>query len=265
VSQDQVVPEEARRSALSDDALRTMLSLMKDSDSLELKLTVPEGDHRSTISALGMDPLKAQIRQVFFLDTPDLRLNASGVVARVRRVQGRQGDSVVKLRPVIPSELPTKLRRAPSFSVELDAMPGGYVCSGSLKGESGNRQIKAAAAGQLPIHRLFTKDQRAFFEANAPSGLALDDLTFLGPLFVLKVKWRPATNLRSMAAEMWLYPDGSRILELSTKCLPGEGLNVAAASRVFLFEHGVNISGEQETKTKKALQYFAELHSVAPT
>ena len=48
---------------------------------------------------------------------------------RARRVQGREDDSVIKLRPVVPDELPEELRRSPSMVVELDAMPGGYVCS----------------------------------------------------------------------------------------------------------------------------------------
>ena len=33
---------------------------------------------------------------------------------------------------------------------------------------------------------------------------------------------------------MWLYPDGSRILELSTKCAPAEAFQVAAETRAFL-------------------------------
>ena len=81
-----------------------MLELARKSDSVELKLTVPAADHRAAISALGLDPLEAQIRQVFFFDTPDLDLNAVGVVARARRIQGRAGDTVVKLRPVDPDD-----------------------------------------------------------------------------------------------------------------------------------------------------------------
>ena len=60
-----------------------------------------------------------------------------------------------------------------------------------------------------------------------------------------------------MTAEMWLYPDGSRILELSTKCAPGEAFQVAAESRAFLSDHGISLAGEQETKTRKALDFFA--------
>ena len=91
---------------LIDEELERMFELVRDADSVELKLTVPEVDHRSTVTALGMDPLDAEIRQVFFFDTPDLTLDSHGVVVRARRVQRKGDDSVVKLRPVVPSELP---------------------------------------------------------------------------------------------------------------------------------------------------------------
>ena len=39
---------------------------------------------------------------------------------------------------------------------------------------------------------------------------------------------------RRLVAELWLYPDGSRILELSTKCRPSEPFQVAAETRAFL-------------------------------
>ena len=54
-----------------DDAMR-MLEIVRGSDSIELKLTVPEGVYRSGARALGVDPLEGQIRQVYFFDTPDL-------------------------------------------------------------------------------------------------------------------------------------------------------------------------------------------------
>src|SRR4051794_27218691 len=108
---------------IPDSQMPEMLSLIRGSDSVELKLTVPATDQRSTVTALGMDPIDAQIRQVFFFDTPELDLYNAGVVVRARRVQGRGDDSVVKLRPVVPDQLPAKLRKAPTFGVEVDAMP----------------------------------------------------------------------------------------------------------------------------------------------
>src|SRR4051794_36084929 len=115
---------------LSGDELTRLIGLLKECDSVELKLTVPESDQRSTVGALDMDALDAQIRQVFFFDTPELALNEAGVVVRARRVQKKGDDTVVKLRPVVPHELSGSIRRASGFGVEVDAMPGGFVCSG---------------------------------------------------------------------------------------------------------------------------------------
>jgi hypothetical protein len=245
-----------RRTALSDEELDQLLGLVKGADSVELKLTVPEADHRSTVVALGMDPLEAQIRQVFFFDTPDLALNKSGVVVRARRVQGKGDDSVIKLRPVVPDELPAGLRKSPSVVVEVDAMPGGYVCSASLKRKLGINDVKDAVGGSRPIRKLFSKEQRAFFAEHAPQGLELDGLSTLGPIFVLKLNFSPKGYGRKLVSELWMYPDFSRILELSTKCATSEMFDVAAMSRAYLSRNGVNLSGEQETKTRKALEFF---------
>jgi hypothetical protein len=245
------------RPVLSDEDFKQLAALMKDADSVELKLTVPEHDQRSTIAQLGMDPLDAQIRQVYFFDTPDLALDKHGVVVRARRIQKKGDDSVVKLRPVVPSELPAKVRRSPGFGVEVDAMPGGFVCSGSLKQTLDKASVKDVVRGGRPMRKLFSKGQRAFLAAHAPSGVELDDLSILGPIFVLKLKYSPEGFARKLVAELWLYPDDSRILELSTKCAPTEAFQVAAESRAFLTERGVNLAGEQQTKTRTALEFFS--------
>jgi hypothetical protein len=238
---------------------------MSTSDSVELKVTVSELQQRSTVTALGMDPLDAQIRQVFFFDTPELALSEAGVVVRARRVQGRSGDTVVKLRPVVPDDLPDDLRKSKSVGVEVDAMPGGYVCSASMKGKVDNAAIRETVAGRRPLRKLLTKEQRAFYAAHAPESLELDGLSVLGPLFVLKLALVPADWPRKVVGEMWLYPDGSRVLEPSTKCAPGEAFQVAVEARAFLGGKGVDLDGEQQTKTRKALEFFAaELSAARP-
>jgi len=239
------------------------MELLKGSDSVELKLTVPEPHQHSTVSALEVDPLEAQIRQVFFFDTPKLALDAKGVVVRARRIQGKRADSIVKLRPVVPSELAPELRRSGAFRVEVDALPGGFVCSATLKGSPAQDDVAKAASGNLPLRKLFSKEQRQFYAANAPETVSLDDLRVLGPIFVLKLRLDPPELGRRLVAEMWIYPDGSRILELSTRCETNEAFQVAAETRAFLVERGVDVSGEQETKTRKALRYFTRAGAAA--
>jgi len=243
--------------ALSDDQLIEVLRLIKGADSVELKLSVPDANQRSTVAALGMDPLDAQIRQVVFFDTPDLDLNRHGLVLRARRIQAKPGDSVVKLRPVDPATLSPEQRQAPGFGVEVDAMPGGFVCSASMKSEQPDAKIREVLAGTRAVAKLFTKDQRALYEANAPDGIRIDDLSVLGPINVLKLKFTPPDFDRRLVAELWLYPDGARILELSTKCPTTQTFNVAAEARAFLASHGVDLAAPQQTKTRTALDFFA--------
>jgi hypothetical protein len=242
---------------LSDERLGELLGLIEGADSVELKLTVPESDHHAAVGVLGLDPLDAQIRQVYFFDTPDLSLYKAGVVARARRVQGKGDDSVVKLRPVEPDQVPKKLRKTRGFGVEVDAMPGGFVCSGSMKSDA-RADVRDTVTGGGSLRKLFSKEQQAFFDEYATEGIGLDDLLILGPIFVLKLKFRPEELQRRLVAEMWMYPDNSRILELSTKCAPAESFLAAAEVRAFLSNRGVDLSGEQETKTRKALEFFSK-------
>ena len=242
-----------------DDRLQELLELLEDADTCELKLTVPESSRRSAVRSLDMDPLEGQIRQVFFFDTPELALDRAGVVVRARRVQGRGDDSVVKLRPVVPHELPPSLRASPNFGVEVDAMPGGFVCSGSMKADLGSwGAVREAVAGERPLRKLFTKEQRALFAEYAPDGLSFSDLSVLGPIPVFKLKMSPKAIGRKLVAELWLYPNGSPILELSTKCAPADALRVAVEAKAGLAERGIDLSGRQQTKTRTALAFFAK-------
>jgi hypothetical protein len=248
---------DAVATTLPAEKLPELLTLLEGADSVELKATIPVTDRQHGAASLGVDPLDAQIRQVYFFDTPDLALNKTGLVLRARRVQRKGDDSVVKLRPVVPAELPGDLRASPTFGVEVDALPGGFVCSGTLKRALGTKDVRQAVLGERPVRKLFSKEQRALYAEHAPEGVAIDDLSILGPVFVLKLRFSAAGYARKLVAELWLYPDNSMILELSTKCLPSEAFQVAAETRAFLGEHGIDLSGEQETKTKKALEYFA--------
>lgn len=250
---------------LSESQLRDALALAAASKSVELKLTIPDENQRSTVAGLQLDPLDAQIRQVFFFDTPDLACNRTGVVVRARRVEARGDDSVVKLRPVVPDDLPQKLRKLPDLGVEVDAMPGGFVCSASFKHSLKKPLVRETILGKGALSRLFSKGQREFFTQHAPAGVTLDSLSVLGPIFVLKLKFAPKGYQGKLVVELWLYPDGSRILELSTKCAPKDAQAVAGKTRAFLESKGVDLGGDQQTKTKTALEFFAkELRSTSP-
>ena len=239
---------------LDGDQLAEVLALLPQSDSVELKVTVPEAGRRRVVDRLGMDPMRAQLRQIAYFDTPDLQLNRAGVVVRARRVQGRAGDCVVKLRPAVPAELDHDLRGLSGFGVEVDAMPGGFVCSARLKATVDDSTVRKVFLGTRPTSKLLSKRQRALIEERSPDGVALDDLRALGPLNILKLKFAPEGYRRPLVAELWFYPDGSQILELSAKCTPAEAFSAAAETKAFLTARGVDLTAPQQTKTRTALE-----------
>jgi hypothetical protein len=245
----------------NDTRIAEARSLFKDADSVELKMTVADGDSRSAVTALGLEVLDAELRQVVFFDTPDLTLDHAGIIVRARRAK-KGGDAVIKLRPLAPGTVPSKLRHSSSFKVEVDVTPGGVVCSGSLKADASNSAIKKVLAGKRAIHKLFSAEQRALYAKHAPEGLDMDALIPFGPINVAKLKFTlKISGEHEAAAELWFYPDSSRILELSTKCARDEAFQVLAEGRAILLDCGVQYAAEQQTKTRKALEYFSRLHT----
>jgi hypothetical protein len=254
----QAVTTEVAKPLSGEDVMRIM-RLGKGSNSIELKLSVPMGGQRATVRSIGLDPVEAQPRQAFYFDTPDLALNRAGVVVRARRIQGGRADTVVKLRPVEPDTIDPELRRSAAFKVEVDVMPGGYVCSASYKGVCTGKEVQDVADGSLALSKILSKEQRAFFRQHAPAGVTLDQLVVLGPTFLLKAKHQPKNFDRPITVEVWFYPDDTRILEVSTKCLPEETFNVGNEFKTYLGERGIVLGAKQEPKTKTAIDFFGAL------
>ncbi len=179
------------------------------------------------------------------------------MVVRARRIQGGDADTVVKLRPVDPATIDPDLRRSAAFKVEVDVMPGGFVCSASFKGVCSGKEVLDVSSGAMPLRKLFSKEQRAFYDAHAPAGVTMDKLVVLGPTFLLKAKHQPKDFDRPITVEMWLYPDGARILEVSTKCAPKEFLQAGTEFRSYLAARGIAFSADQAPKTRSALEFFS--------
>jgi hypothetical protein len=241
---------------LSRSQLDEVARILKDVGSVELKMVAPMDTHRATIGKLGLDPIEAEVRQVYFFDTPNLDLSKAGVVVRARRIQGGGGDTVIKLRPVDPAAIDRELRRSDSFKTEVDVVPGGFVCSGSFKGRCTALEVREAVGGKMRLDSLFSREQRAFYRAHAPKGIALRSLATFGPTFVLKVRQWVKQLDRRLVVEMWLFPDGSRNLEISTKSEPVGAFQIAQELRKYFQDIGIELTGNQQTKTRAAMEFF---------
>jgi exopolyphosphatase/guanosine-5'-triphosphate,3'-diphosphate pyrophosphatase len=244
------------KSIYTDEELAKIMKLIKGAGSIEIKVVVPVPTHRAVIESIGLDPVEAQPRQAYFFDTTNFDLNKAGVIVRARRIQGGRADTVIKLRPVDPSTVDRNLRRSESFKVELDAMPGGFVCSASLKGRCTGQEVLDVTAGRAPLKSLFSREQRDFYARHAPPHVTMESLVTLGPTYLLKAKHNPKNLNRGIVVEMWLYPDGSRVLEISTKCLPEEAFQAGVEFRAYLANCGIPLLASDQTKTKAAMEYF---------
>jgi hypothetical protein len=217
-------------------------------DQVELKLVVPKREGRS----LGIDPDRGPARRIYFLDTPGLDLYRQGVIVRFRDRARRRDDAVVKLRPVVPGRVPGWLRDADRFRMEIDALPGHSVCSGALKKRLGRGQVARAMAAKRPLTKLLSPRQRRLLFLYAPS-VALRDLIVYGPIDVRCQNVKLRGFDRGLTAERWRYPDGSDLLELSTRCPLDEAAAVAGRVSTALRAYGVEPAGRQRTKTELAL------------
>lgn len=227
------------------DPLRT---LNKQVDEVELKLVVCKRGGRS----LGFDPDRGPARRIYFLDTPDLDLYRQGVIVRFRDRSRRRDDAVVKLRPVVPGRVPGWLRDADRFRMEIDALPGHSVCSGALKKRLGRGEVSRAVAAGRPLTKLLSARQRRLLFLYAPS-VAFADLTVFGPIDVRCQNVKLRGFSRGLTAERWRYPDGSDLLELSTRCPLDEAAVVAGRVSTALRAYGVVPADLQRTKTEIAL------------
>ena len=243
--------------SLSPRDTKKLLHLVRTSKSIELKVSVPMTEHQRTALSIGLDPVEAQLRHVYFFDTADQGLNRAGLIVRARRIQGGRADTVVKLRPVDPAKIDAELKRSDAFKVEVDAMPDGtFMCSASYKGEATGEDVLDVTEGMKTIRSLFSEEQLAFYDAHAPVGIDMNSLRIQGPILVLKAKHRPKEFKRGITVELWVWPDGKHILEISTKCPPAEAFQAGVEFRTYLTGQGVDLGTKQETKTKTAMQKF---------
>jgi hypothetical protein len=216
---------------------------------VELKVVVSERQGRS----LGIGSGRGPSRRVYFLDTADLALYRHGVIIRFRDRPRRHDDAVVKLRPVKPRRIPGWLRHADRFRLEIDALPNRAVCSGALKERLGRKHVSRALAAGRPLVRLLSPRQRQLLAMYAPPGLNLDTLTIVGPIDVRRHSVKLRGLDRRLTAERWCYPDGSTLLELSTRCPIDDAPAVAARVSTALSARGVAPADLQRTKTEIAL------------
>jgi hypothetical protein len=251
---------EKRRGAATRDQIGEQVTGV---EAIEVKATIPDHQIDSALTRYNLTVDNDEERYIYFFDTLDLALFKAGIIARARRIVGDDHDSTVKLRPVVPAQVPKEWKELDGFKLEADASEKGVVKSASLTMPVEKGLIKKVVAGERSIGVLFTKEQEEFLEALGGQRIDVDDLTSFGPLMAHRWKFEDPACPWPITAELWRREDGARLMEVSIKSPVAQAAVAIAGFMAFLAEVGAEQDLEQQTKTRWALMQHAALARVA--
>ena len=217
-------------SGLISDQARELRQLVKGADSIELKLTLPEqfipfgGGRPGCRSAGRPDPPGVLLRHPRPRSQPGRggRPGSAGA-GSWRRLGGQAATSGPRRAAGDAAEAARVRRRGgrPAWRLRL---------LGVAQGVSRERRSASTVSGRARCARC-SRRTSGRSSPNMPRRVSPSTTwTCSARSSCSSSRSSPKTFDRRIVAEMWLYPDGTRIVELSTKCLPGEGLDVVRAA-----------------------------------
>lgn len=224
---------------------------------VEIKMTVKPEEELRALRTFELDEETAEVRVVYFYDTPKLDLFTGGIALRARLVKGDTDDSTVKVRPVDPGKVSEAWRHTTGFKVEADATGPKIIRSASLTVNQKPADIEGVAAKEKPIYTLFDRDQVRFLAEFSNKPVDFEKLKVLGPIRVLRWKTKHEKFHHALTVEEWRLPNGNDLVEVSIKVQPEESVEAKKQFEAHLTKIGLDPKGAQQTKTLTALQYFA--------
>lgn len=228
-------------------------------DAIEIKVTIQDRQIDAVLSRYKLTIDNDEERFIYLFDTPSLDLFKAGLIARARRIVGEEDDSTVKFRPVVPYEVPKSWRRFAGFKLEADAGETGVVKSASLTMPVEKGLINQVVTGGKNVATLFTQEQEDFLASIGKQHIDYNSLSVLGPLHANRWKFEDPACPWRMTAELWEREDDARLMEISIKTPVVQAAAAIAGFMAFLAEAGVGQDLKQQTKTRWALQYYADL------
>jgi hypothetical protein len=225
---------------------------------VEIKVTVRPDQELRAERAMELNEDTAEIRVIYFYDTPRLDLFEAGVALRARLVKGDDDDSTVKFRPVDAAKVGEAWKRLEGFKLEADCVGSRVICSASLTALQGRDEIEAVAKGRRPIEKLFSKDQERFLAEFYGHPVDFKKLHVLGPVRALRWKLTQKGFPHELTLEEWRLPDGDELVEVSMKTAPAKASQARKEFEQHLRQLGLDPKGAQETKTRTALKHFTK-------
>lgn len=227
-------------------------------DAVEIKVTIRPDQELRAERAMQVNEDTADIRLIYFYDTPNLDLFEAGVCLRSRLVKGDCDDSTVKFRSDDDVHISELWRQQDGFKVEADCVGERAVYSASLTCPQRRDEIADVADGRRTIDKLFSKDQEIFLGEFYKGVIDFGKLCVMGPIRVLRWKLEHENFDHELTVEEWRLPNGDDLVEVSIKAPPGEAAQARREFEDHLQQLGLDPQGAQETKTRTALKYFAK-------
>jgi hypothetical protein len=233
---------------------------LAEMDAVEIKVTIRPDQELRAERTMELNEDTADVRVIYFYDTPRLDLFKAGVALRARLVKGDDDDSTVKFRPVEAEKISNDWKQVKGFKMEADCVGERVVCSASLTALQKRDEIDQVAKGKRPIDKLFSKDQERFLAEFYKHPVDFGKLRIMGPIRVLRWKLKHENFPHELTLEEWRLPDGEDLVEVSIKTEPNKAAEAQRDFDKHLRELGLDPEGAQETKTRTALEYFAKAH-----
>lgn len=225
---------------------------------VELKITLRPDQIGLAKQKFGLRDSVAAERDVWFYDSAGLELFDSGVILRGRSKADASDDSTVKFRPMDASEVDSEWLALDGFKCEIDRTLAKSVSSCSLAAAQDEGELEDIAKGERDIDKAFSSEQEDLLAAYSPIGVEWADLLPLGPVDARVWKVKPKTFDSKLTMELWTLSDSSRFLEVSLRAAPADADGMLAALATYLESRGFDVDAEQETKTRAALEHFAD-------
>lgn len=224
---------------------------------VEIKLTFRADEIDDAVSRFHLDADRASEREVYFYDTCDLHYSTEGLVLRARRIDGADDDSTVKWRPMDAALVDPWYFELDGFKCEEDRTVGQSVLSCSLTVVQDRGEIGEVADGDREIDRLFSGEQETFADDYGAAPVDWTALEVLGPVEAQVWRVRSGALDRRLTFELWTLPDGTELLEVSTRVTSEEADDAQEELVEYLSDRGFDTASEGDSKTRAALDYFA--------
>jgi hypothetical protein len=144
-------------------------------DAVEIKRMIRPDQELRAVRAMEVDEDTADVRLIYFYDTPDLDLFKAGAILRARLLKGDADDSTVKFSPVEAASIPRDWQRLKGFKLDVDWVGDHMICSASLTVRQQRGEIDEVAKGSRAIGKLFSNDQERFLSEFYKGPLAYPD------------------------------------------------------------------------------------------